>query len=140
MLKQLLRRKHCLLRMSHNFTTFALLPCLRRSVREDDHVRGWIIPLAFLVPNYKQFSWFSPGIFHSPVSTHTLTLRTKTITTIHTTKSHISANFLTKTSLLRISIKNPVSRLVFCIEKVANCYQVWTSVRRIWSEKQLVYN
>ena len=31
------------------------------------------------------FAWYSPGIFHSPVSTLTLTLRTHTITNVHNT-------------------------------------------------------
>jgi len=106
--------------MSHNFTTVALLPCLRRSVRADDHVRGRIIPLAFLMQNYKQFSWFSPCIFQSPDSTFTLTLRTKTITTVHTTQSHVSANSLNETSVC-VCLKN--------INKVS-CQQVGVLYRK----------
>ena len=91
--------------MSHNFTTVALLPCLRRSVRAEAHVRARIIPLAFLTPNNKHFTWFSPGIFHPPAITLTLKLRTHTTTIVHTTQSHNSTPSLTKTFVC-VCLKN----------------------------------
>jgi len=90
--------------MSHNFTTVAL-PCFRRSVRAEAHVRARIIPLALLTPNNKHFIWFSPGTIHSSASILTLTLRTHTITTVHTTQSHNSTPSLTKTSVC-VCLKN----------------------------------
>ena len=85
--------------MSHHFTTVALLPCLRRSVTAEAHVRAQIIPYAFLMPNNKHLTCFSPGTFHSPAITLKLTLHTHTITTVHTTQSHNSTQSLTKTSV-----------------------------------------
>jgi hypothetical protein len=57
------------------------------------------IPFCILVATKLHFSWFSPSTFHSPVSTLTLTLRTHTMTTVHTTQSHNSAPSLTETSV-----------------------------------------
>jgi len=67
--------------IGQNFATVGL-PCLRRSVGSGD-----------------------PGTFHSPVSTLTLTLRTHTVTTVHTTQSHYSAPSLTKISV-SVYLKN----------------------------------
>jgi len=50
------------------------------------------------MPNNKKITFFSPGNFHSPNSTLTLTLRTHTITTVHNTQSHILQT-LKKTSV-----------------------------------------
>ena len=61
--------------------------------------------LPFLTLNNKRFAWFSPGTFHSPVSTLILTLRTHTMTTVHTTQSHNFAPSLTKTSVC-VCLKN----------------------------------
>jgi len=55
--------------------------------------------------NNEHFASFSPGTFHSPVSTLALTLRSHTMTTVHTTQSHNSALSLTKTSVC-VCLKN----------------------------------
>ena len=52
-----------------------------------------------LTINIEHFTWFSPGTFHSPVSTLTLTLRTHTNTTVHAKQCNNSAPSLTKTPL-----------------------------------------
>ena len=54
--------------------------------------RSFQLPL--LTSNNKHFTWFSHGTCHPPVSTLTLTLRTHTITTVHTTKTDNSTQFL----------------------------------------------
>ena len=55
--------------------------------------------LPFVTLNNEYFACFSPGTFHSPVSTRTLTLPTHTMTTVHNTQSHNSAPPLTKISV-----------------------------------------
>jgi len=84
--------------MSHNFTTLSL-SCLRRSARAESLVRARIITFGVRDFKFWKFAWFSPGTFHSPVSILTLTLRTHTITTVHTTQSHNSTPSLTKISI-----------------------------------------
>ena len=61
--------------------------------------------LSFLTLNNWITTWFSPGTSQSPVSTHTLTLRTHTMTTVHTTQSHNSTPSSTKTSVC-VCLKN----------------------------------
>ena len=64
-----------------------------------------VIPFDIRDDKILQYAWFSPGTFHSPVSTLTLTLLTHTMTTVHTTQSHDSAASLTKTSVC-VCLKN----------------------------------
>ena len=61
--------------------------------------------LSFVTLKNWHFACFSPGTFHSPLSTLALTLRTHILTTVHTTQSHNSTPSLTKTSVC-VSLKN----------------------------------
>jgi hypothetical protein len=109
--------------MSHNFTT-VVLSCHRQSITSLARVRARIIPFGFRDVKSLQFSCFSPGTFQSPVHILALTLRTHTLTTVHSTQSHNSTPSLTKTSVcvyLKNINKNPVSSLVFCIQKGTDC-------------------
>jgi hypothetical protein len=75
--------------MSHNFITVAL-SCRDGQSQQRLLIEYGSLNLAFVTLNYLHYAWFSPGTFHSPVSTLTLTLRTHIITTVHTTQSHNS--------------------------------------------------
>jgi hypothetical protein len=103
-------------------------PVLSQSVSQSQHrlvfERG-SFNLTFVKLKSLKYAWFSPGTFYSPLSTITLMLHTHTLTTVHDTQSHNSTPSLTKTSVcvyLKNINKNPVSSLVFCIQKVTVCY------------------
>jgi len=114
------------------FTTVAP-SCLRLSLRAEARVRSQVYPLAIiatkLLSHYMVTSWYIPP----PVSTLTLTLRTHTITPVHTTKSHNSLPSVTKVSfyvcLKHINYK-PVSSLVFVDRIFRIGFWVWNSPYR----------
>jgi len=84
-----------------------------------------------------QYGGLLSGTLHSLVSILTLKLRTHTMTIVDTINFYDSSASLTKTSVC-VSLKNSVSRLVFCIEKVLYLYlglNICTSLlgqRRNW--------
>jgi hypothetical protein len=90
--------------MSHNYTTVAL-PRLRRSVKAEARVRSRSNPFGIRDAKSLELCMVFPWYFHSPVSTLSLTLRTHTLTTVHTTQSQNSSPSLTKISVC-VSLKN----------------------------------
>ena len=98
----------------------------------------------FVTLNNKHFTFFSPGTFHSPVSTLTLTLRTHTTTTVHTAQSHNYSNALTKISvcvcLKNINIKSRQHVGVVYIMYYGFISEFEHLYFITWFEKQLVNN
>ena len=94
--------------------------------------------------NVIQYSWVSPGTFHSLVSTITPTLRTHTLTTVHATQSHNSAASLTKTSVC-VCLENintePIQQVGVLYTESYGLVSGFEHLYIVtWSEKKLVNN
>ena len=111
----------------------AVIYCKYFLLSKSSKQRHGSLHLAFVKIQIWHFAWFSPGTFHSPVSTLTPMPCTYTLTTFNATQSLNSAASLTKTSVcvrLKNINKETIQQAgVFISRKLRIGIWVWTSVR-----------